>query len=283
LLWEQAVAPVLARRDPVLSLANTAPLLCRDAVVVYDLAFLAHPEWFRPSFRRTYGAVTVRAAKGGRRVIVSSDFTASELMARLGVPSEKITVVRPGIDDRFAPPGSAAEARVRSRYEIHGPFLLSVGSVDPRKGFDLAARVAGAVGIPLVAAGAADPTFVGAGHVAGVKWLGRVPDDDLPAVYAAATALLYPSRYEGFGFPPLEAMACGAAVVASDIPPLRETLSGAAKLAAPDDLEAWTRAVRTIVDDAEVAAELRAAGAARAASYTWERAGTELNAVLVAA
>jgi glycosyltransferase involved in cell wall biosynthesis len=279
-LWEQLAAPALARRTPVLSLANTAPLLCRDAVVVYDVTFLAHPEWFRPSFRRTYGAITARAAKGGRRVIVPSAFTASELVARLDVPFERITIVRPGIDARFAPPGPAAEERVRSRYGISGAFLLAVGTVDPRKGFDVAARVAADVGLPLVAAGASDPTFVGAAHSPGVQWLGRVPDADLPALYAASTALLYPSRYEGYGLPPLEAMACGAVVVASDIPPLRETLSGAAVLVPPDDAEAWANAVRGIIDGAEVGVELRAAGVARAATFSWARAADGLRAVL---
>ena len=282
LLWEQVAAPALARRNPVLSLANTAPLLCRDAVFVHDVAFLAHPEWFRPSFRRTYGAITVRAAKGGRRVIVPSAFTASELMTRVGVPSGRITVVPPGVDARFGPAGPEAEARVRSGYGIDGPFLLAVGTVDPRKGFDLAGRVAAEVGLPLVAAGAADPTFVGAAHLPGVHWLGRIPDEDLPGLYSASAALLYPSRYEGFGLPPLEAMACGAVVVASDIPPLRETLSGAAELVAADNAEAWSKAVRSIVQEADVAAERRAAGVARAATFSWARAADGLRAVLAA-
>jgi glycosyltransferase involved in cell wall biosynthesis len=99
-------------------------------------------------------------------------------------------------------------------------------------------------------------------------------------LYAASTALLYPSRYEGYGLPPLEAMACGAVVVASDIPPLRETLSGAAVLVPPDDAEAWANAVRGIIDGAEVGVELRAAGVARAATFSWARAADGLRAVL---
>lgn len=281
LLWEQLALPALAGGRPVLSLANTAPLVRAHLVLVQDLAFLAHPEWFRPSFRRSYGAVTAQAASRSRRVLVPSAFTAGELMARLGIPAARISVVTPGIDDRFVPPSEADVGRVRAAHRLEGPFLLAVGTLDPRKGLDTAARAAQMAGLPLVVAGASAASFTGATVPSGVRWLGRVPDGDLPGLYGSAAALLYPSRYEGFGLPPLEAMACGALVVAADIPPLRETLSGASVLVAPDEPEKWAEAVRSVTSDASHrAGEMRAASRKRAAAYTWASAGLGLDAVL---
>jgi glycosyltransferase involved in cell wall biosynthesis len=278
-LWEQLVLPILAGRRRVLSLANTAPLTARHAVLVHDLAFLAHPEWYRPSFRLAYGAATVRAALSSPRVLVPSSFTAGELVSRLGVEPARITVVRPGIDDGFTPPADGEIERVRSVYRLPPVFLVAVGSIDPRKGLDVAARVAARVGLDLVVIGAPARSFEGGAVPPGTRHLGRVPDGDLPGIYAAARALLYPSRYEGFGLPPLEAMACGTPVVASDIPALRETLTAGAALVPPDAEDAWVEAATAVVGGG-AAAELREAGLARAAELRWPRAGIELHHVL---
>ena len=281
LLWEQLAVPALAAGRRVLSLANTAPLRRRDLVMVHDLAFLAHPEWFRRSFRWAYGTATVRAARGGRRVIVPSAFTAGELTRRLGIDAGRITVVAPGIDARFRPAPDAERLRVRRHYRLPDRFVLSVASIDPRKGLDTAARAADAAGVPLVVAGARAASFAGAEVPGSVSWLGRVPDGDLPALYGAAAALLFPSRYEGFGLPPLEAMACGTPVVASDLPVLRETLAGAAVLVEPHDTVGWAESVRRVLSPAE-GDGLRAAGRDRAAQFTWSRAADRLAAVMAA-
>ena len=282
LLWEQMALPLLAGRRRLLSLANTAPLAARDVVMVHDLAFLAHPEWFRPSFRRSYGAVTVGAARGARRVLVPSAFSAGEVRARLGVPAQRITVLAPGVDDLFGVPTGDQVAAVRARHGLPARFLLAVASLDPRKGLATAARAAASAGVDLVVAGARPASFSAVDLPGAVVRLGRVGDADLPGLYGAASALLYPSRYEGFGLPPLEAMACGTPVIASDLPVLRETLSGAAVLVDPDDSDGWVAAVRRVLWEHSAADELRAVGRERAARYTWARAGAALGEVLAA-
>jgi glycosyltransferase involved in cell wall biosynthesis len=203
-------------------------------------------------------------------------------VSRLGIPAAKVTVVTPGIDDSFAPPSEVEVGRVRAAYRLDGPFLLAVGTLDARKGLATAARAAQMADLPLMLAGGKAASFTLATAPSGIRWLGRVPDHDLPGLYGSATALLYPSRYEGFGLPPLEAMACGAPVIASDIPALRETLSGASLLLAPDEPAAWAEAVRSLTIASGRAAELRAAGRTRATTYTWATAAGRLKTVLEA-
>lgn len=283
LLWEQVALPALARGRPVVSLANTAPLLARDAVLVYDVAFLAHPEWFRPSFRRTYGAVTVRAARGAGTLVTTSAFSADEIADRLGVDRRRIEVVAPGVDERFRPPTADAVEAVRRRLDLPARFVVVVGSLDPRKNLERAAAAAAAADVPVLGVGARPEAFRGAAPPHRLRWLGRLDDAELVAVYGAATLLAYPSRYEGFGLPPLEAMACGTPVVAADIPALRANLAGAALLAPPEDAAAWADAVGRLAADRSLAAELAAAGIERAARFTWAAAGRDLAAALAAA
>ncbi|HZT66382.1 MAG TPA: glycosyltransferase family 1 protein [Acidimicrobiales bacterium] len=284
LLWEQLAVPALAAGRPVISLANTAPLTACDIVCTYDAAFLAHPEWFRPSFRHSYGRVTAAAARRAASVVVPSRFTADELHRLLAVPPHRVNVVPPGIDSMFVPPTETLKVRVRTVYELPERFVLFVGSRDPRKGLEIAARAAASAGLMLVVAGASVAAFSGRSQVRGgapgVVYLDRVPDSDLVALYGAALALLYPSRYEGFGLPPLEAMACGTPVVASDIPAVRETSAGAAVLCPPDDPVAWETAVGAVTSDAALRSDLVEAGAERAARSSWAEAGEGLAAVI---
>jgi glycosyltransferase involved in cell wall biosynthesis len=279
LLWEQTAVPGLSGRRRVLSLANTAPLLRRDMVMIHDIAFATHPEWFRRSFRLAYGTVTLTAGRASPRVIVPSEFTAKELTRVLGIDRGRVSVVQPGIDGRFRPASDHDVCEVRARYRLPELFFLSVASIDPRKGLGTAARAATAAGVPLVVAGGRVASFAAAEVPGQVRWLGRVPDDDLPSLYTAAAALLFPSVYEGFGLPPLEAMACGTPVVASDLEVLRETLAGAAVLVAPDDADGWTEAARSTLRTGTRAA-LVSSGRERADRYTWDRAGAQLSALM---
>ena len=148
-----------------------------------------------------------------------------------------------------------------------------VGSIDPRKGIDMAARAAASASVPLVLAGGAPSSFVKGTLPQSTVCLGAVSDEELPALYASATALLYPTRYEGFGLPPLEAMACGTPVIASDLPPLRETVTGAALLVAADDADAWIEAARTMTASAALRQELVQSGYRKVRDFSWHQAG----------
>lgn len=185
---------------------------------------------------------------------------------------------------------------MRRRLDLHGPYLLSVGGIGPRKNLAglLAAwaRVQGALDaeVVLAVAGADAPTRIfgerggaSAGGIARTRFLGQVEDCVLPALYSGALALVYPSLYEGFGWPPLEAMACGVPVVAGRGTGLEESVGGAALLVDPSDGGALADGIVAAAGDRALRADLRRRGLARAAQFSWERAAARTWEVLQAA
>jgi glycosyltransferase involved in cell wall biosynthesis len=247
-MWEQVVLPGAARGRPIWSLTNTAPLVRPGVVVVHDLAASVGPQWFAGSMR-LYAATVRRGARHAERVITVSQAVRGELLA-LGVPAERIVVVPPAIDPRFAPASEEAVNAVRERLDLARDYALLVGWADPRK--DAATAVAAHHEViadtphDLVLAGGSHPTFarVQIPRSPSARIVGRLSDDDLVALLTGASVLLYPSRYEGFGLPPLEALACGTPTVASDIPAVRESTAGRVRLAPVGDVTAWASALR---------------------------------------
>lgn len=247
-LWEQVVLPAAAGRRTIWSLTNTAPLVRPGVVVVHDLAASVGPEWFAGSMR-LYAATVLAAARRAQRVITVSAAVRSELVAR-GVRDERIHVVSPAVDDRFVPAAPTQVDRVRRSLGLSDDYALMVGWADPRKDVATAVaahrRVVADTPHDLVLVGESHPTFAAVPPPRGdrVKLVGRMADADLIPLLTGARVLLYPSRYEGFGLPPLEALACGTPALASDIPPLRESTAGAVRLVAPGDVAAWAAALR---------------------------------------
>jgi glycosyltransferase involved in cell wall biosynthesis len=276
-VFEQVLLPAAAGRRPILSLTNTAPLAARrSAVMVHDLAPLVGPQWFAGSMR-AYRLVVTRAALRAELVLTVSTPVAAEL-ADLGVDPARIAVVPPALDPLFFPAPDADVARVRDRLALHGPYLLLVGWADPRK--DLATALAAhrtalrAVDHRLVLVGGTHPAFapVSAPVEQGVLHAGYVSDGELRALLTGAAALLYPTRYEGFGLPPLEARACGTPALVSDLPVLRESGGDAGIYLPPGDVAAWTEAVIDV---------LRAPPPAPApAPRSWDAAAAELRSAL---
>jgi glycosyltransferase involved in cell wall biosynthesis len=262
-LWEQLVLPVAAGQRPLLSLTNTAPVLGRRNVVwVHDLAPLVGPHWFRRSMR-AYARLVVTVARHAELVLAPSTPVAHEL-AGVGVASDRIAVLRSAIDDGFRPASAADVAAARSRHGLDRPYVMHVGSDDPRKDAVTAAAahlsVVDDVPHDLVLIGRAHRTFspVTVPDVASIRRLGFVADDDLAPLLTGARGLLFPSHYEGFGLPPLEAMACGTVAVVSDLPVLRETTWDLARYVAPGDVAAWAGALRAVLQDPGPAVELPA-------------------------
>jgi glycosyltransferase involved in cell wall biosynthesis len=247
-LWEQVVLPAAARGRTIWSLTNTAPLATPGVVVVHDLAAVVGPQWFAGSMR-LYALTVLTGARRARQVITVSAAIGDEL-ATHGVSRDRISVVSPAVDERFQPADSAEVARVREAFGLPADYAVMVGWADPRK--DAATAVAAHLDVveeiphDLVLVGSGHPTFAPVRLPEGprVRTIGHTTDADLIALLTGARVLLYPSHYEGFGLPPLEAMACGTPAVVSDIPALRESTAGTARLVPPGDVAAWARALR---------------------------------------
>lgn len=261
-------------------------------LTVHDLALLRFPELGTPGLRRLIARVP-RAARAARRVIADSEATARDLRELVGVAAERIRVVHLGCDIRFRPvPDSAERRAVLARYGICEPYLLHVGTIEPRKNLPVlvraCAQLRAARGLPqrLVLAGER-----GWGYEAlrreldalttdlRVDIVGPIAADDLPAVYSAADLLAHPSLYEGFGLPVIEAMACGTPVVTSDAGSLPEVVGDAARCVNPRAVDAIAAALGELLADPAQRRILSERGRARAARFTWERCARETFAV----
>ena len=237
-------------------------------VTVHDVLALEHPEWFTRANAAQQRLAARRLARAARRVLVPSRHTAERLEAVVGIDRERVRVVPWGVDARFSP-GAADEAVLR-RHGIGVPFLLAVGTLQPRKGLDELLELAGEH--RLVIAGA--PGWRDGGFVERLRGkaivTGRVDDDELVALIRGAAVLVHAAREEGFGFPPVEAMACGTPVVAYRSSSMPEVVGDAGVLAEPAP-GALREAVAGLMSDSARRADLRERGLARAAELTWDR------------
>jgi glycosyltransferase involved in cell wall biosynthesis/GT2 family glycosyltransferase len=283
--WEQADLPRAVAGGLLVNLANTAPLLVRrQAVVIHDMGTFDVPEAYSWAFRAYYGIVLRVLARAGIRIVTVSEFSRSAVARHLGVPEGEIAVVGEGADHMrrlIADPGTL------SRHGLtQGGYVLAVGNLSRHKNLAILGEAAGALnmrGTPLVIAGQINRIFDSGGVrlPEPARYLGRVSDAELKALYQGAACFIFPSLYEGFGLPAVEAMASGCPVLSSSAPGLRETCGDAALYfdpASPGDVAAT---VCRFLDDPFMADRLRRAGTARAGGFTWSRAARLLKAALL--
>jgi glycosyltransferase involved in cell wall biosynthesis len=261
----------------------------RSIVTVHDLSYLTTPECADPSLRAYLKRAVWQSVRKADAVVAVSENTRRDLARLLRLPENRLRVVPNGIDEQFRPVGDeSAITAIRQKIGVEEPFILSVGTLEPRKNLvRLLEAFSGLAGQglehKLVLAGrkgwlyqpileAAAP-LQRAGRVVLVDFVG---DDNLPALYSAAEAFVYPSLYEGFGLPPLEAMACGTPVVASNTSSLPEVLGEAALLVEPHDVAAIASSMRQVLTDADLRARLIAAGLEQARRFTWRVAAERL-------
>lgn len=275
-----------ARVDLIHAPAYTAPFWAGVPVVltIHDVSYEIHPEWYpyRRDWLRRY--FYRRSATAAARVLTVSAFSASEIASAYGVERSRITVTPLGVHAAFGAgdPNLAADLPA----SVTTPFLLHVGDLHERRNLPMlvdamlaARRHFGAVAaLSLVVAGVDRGVSAGlcamaaeAGAPDAVVVLGVVDEDRLRALYRGATALVYPSLYEGFGLPLIEAMASGTPVLASHEASIPEVLGGAGMLLDPHDPSAWRDAIVRVVNDESLRDDLRGRGLARAATFTWQR------------
>jgi glycosyltransferase involved in cell wall biosynthesis len=270
---------------------------CARVVTVHDVSFLAFPEWFTARDLAVLNAGVRFSVRRAERVIVPSRHARDELVRLLGVPEWRIAVTPEAADARFHPLDGAATGPVMQRYGLQQPYVLTVGNQQPRKNLGRllqAWRMLVAAGrhggCRLVIAGGHrgrrdDLAALAAalGLQDHVQFLGYVPHEDVPALYGAATAFVFPSLYEGFGLPLLEAMACGTPVASSNATSLPEVAGDAAVFFDPLDVSGMVATIGALILDDELRAALRESGLRRAARFSWKACAEATVAVYDAA
>jgi len=291
ILWEQTVLPLQLARDRVDIVHGTVNVIpwvhaSRSVVTVHDLAFAVHPDKFRPA-RRLYltAAVRISVARAGH-IIAVSHHTRRALEDIWQVPKEKISVVYSGVDERFRP-----LSRDESNLGVADgrPFILHVGTLEPRKNIEVLirayARIRHTIPHVLVLIGARGWYYQNIFRLIAELGLqeevlapGYVDPGDLARWYNSADLLVYPSAYEGFGLPVLEAMACGVPVVISEAEALRE-VAGDAALSVAAEPDTLGGAIQKVLADQMLAGRMRVAGLERAGQFTWDRTARETAAL----
>jgi glycosyltransferase involved in cell wall biosynthesis len=258
-----------------------------QVVTVHDLTLLTHPEWHEASKVRYFGWALRRAVAAATRVLCVSATTAADLADRLDVDADRVDVTPLGTDLEPAPEERVAD--LRARLGLDGPYLLGLGTVEPRKDLPTLVRafaaLAGELPHRLVLAGLAgwgagelDAAVAASGVADRILVPGYVPEADKAALLTGADVFAYPSRYEGFGLPVLEAMACGTPVVTTTGGSLPEVAGDAATLIEPGDADALAAALAKLAADPAARQDAAARGRQRAATFTWEHCATRTAA-----
>jgi alpha-1,3-rhamnosyl/mannosyltransferase len=272
--------------DHYIPLLHDMPVLA----TLMDAIPLSHPQWVDYRFRALKNEAWRRSAHWADHVLTISDFSRQQIARWFRVPEARISVIPLGVDARwFEQVRDAERERVRAAYDLPERFFLFVGTLQPRKNLERLVRAHAMLptelrrACPLIVVGRRGwgcedlVARLEAGGLPEVRWLQYVSGGDLPVMLNLATALTFPSLYEGFGLPVLEAFAAGTPVIASAATSVPEVAGDAALLVDPADEGGWCEAMRTLVEDGHLSARLRQRGRERARRFTWERAATELE------
>ncbi|GAB4441906.1 MAG: glycosyltransferase family 1 protein [Chloroflexi bacterium OHK40] len=283
--WEQFLAPLLLRRSgarlfhgvhSVVPLASPVP----SVVTVHDLAFIRFAQTFRAYNRAYLDFATRLSVRRASRILVVSEHTRREVVGLLGVPPERVIVTPNAARAHFQVPEPGTLEAFRARKGLPERFVLYVGTLEPRKNLttllEAYAEVARRHDVPLLVGGGKgwlyDAVFQRLEQLGlreRVQFVGYIEEEELPLWYAAATVFVFPSIYEGFGMPPLEAMACGTPVIVSSSSSLPEVVGDAGLLVPPHSPAAFAEAIDRVLGDAGLRQELRERGLRQARSFSW--------------
>jgi glycosyltransferase involved in cell wall biosynthesis len=296
--WEQLVQPFALRRERIdllhaLAFAGPLAISIPWIVTVFDLSFARYPQSFNAANRIYLNWAVRNSLRRAQRVIAISESTRRDLISIFGADPQRVQVIYCGSDPAFAPAKDAAEiATFRAQRQLPEKFILHVGTIEPRKNLARLLRAfarakrAARLSHRLVLIGARGWKYTEVDTVIeqeriqdDVIFAGYVPQAELPLWYRAADLFAYPSLYEGFGLPPLEAMACGTPVVTSNAASLPEVVGDAALQIAPDDEGALEEALVRAATDTNLRAQMIARGLAQAAKFSWARTARETTEV----
>ncbi len=296
--WLLARGARLARRDAVdvywstnAVLPERMPSGALKVVTVYDLVWLRCPETTTRYNVRVQTICARKAIANADYIVVISRSTQDELIQSLRVPSEKVKLVYPGVADRYKPQDQEKAAKaISEKYRVPLRYMATVGTLEPRKNLTFVVEVLrilkrnNQLDCPLVVAGASgwkNSTLFREVRAAGltendIRFLGYIPDEDMPLFYGGAQLFLFPTLYEGFGLPPVEAMACGVPVIASDAPCMPEVLGEAAILEPLTSVDRFATAILKVLAEDGVRKVLRAKGVQRAQRFRYQTSVRQL-------
>ena len=288
--WRLLREPLDLLHGPFYTLPAICP--CPAVVTIHDITFELRPEWFTRRARLAFRGFASRSARRARHVLTVSERSRTDIIEAYGLPAWRVTAVPLAPDPRFERVSDPVRlARVRRAHALEGDYLLHVGSITPRRNIgrllDAFASVRGrSPKLTLALAGEVEPPsppleteIARRGLGSAVRVLGYVPEADLPTLYSGAAVVVYPSLYEGFGLPVLEAMACGAPVVSSATSSIPEVAGDAALLVDPERTDAIAAGIWSALTDLPLRERLARAGPERAATFSWSRTARETLAV----
>lgn len=284
-IWEQTSLLRASRSGLLLNFMSSGPLLHRRQMATFhDAAVFVKPEHFSWQYRMAHRSLRPLLARSCRAVATVSKFSAGELSRFLGVPANAFTILSNGCDHILRTP---ADKSILQRLDLIGSrFIMTVGNQTPNKNLETAIRAFEAVqepGLKLVIVGAGDSRIFGQATTTNrsdIIMAGYISDAELRGLYEGAELLIFPSIYEGFGIPPMEAMALGCPVVASNTSAIPEVTGPAAKLVEPYDVAGFASQIQCILRDNELRSSLIAAGHDQASKYNWQKTASDLCALI---
>jgi glycosyltransferase involved in cell wall biosynthesis len=300
ILWEQLIQPLALRRakvDLLHAMAFVAPVAvpCPFVVTVYDLSFWRYPDAFRPFNRWYLKHFTAYSVKRARAVIAISESTRQDVIKFLNVPPDRVHTIYCGVDGNFRSLPEAKVAAFKKAHQLPDTFVLFLGTLEPRKNIDGLIRAFARwreedpAAPPLIVAGAKGWYYAkifeqveALNLTDSIRFPGYIPQDELPLWYNAASLFVYPSHFEGFGLPTLEAMACGTPVITSTVSSLPEVAGSdgtTARLVNPSDIGALARAMAELMSQPDQRASMSEKGKIRAAGFRWEKTARETVAL----
>jgi glycosyltransferase involved in cell wall biosynthesis len=292
-VWEQFILPVRLKNRLLFSPSNRGPLdVVNQVVTIHDMVYFDHPETLNRNFVAWFRFMLPRLVQRVQKIITVSQFVRERIIARTKVDPQKVVVIPNGVSSRFSPEAIRDRERALVHLRIPSPqYILALGSIEPRKNLGRLLRAWGRIQnaltgeVWLVIAGARGNPKIFRNHNVGILpprvfFSGHVADDILPALCAGAVAMAYPSIYEGFGLPALEAMASGVPLIAGDCGALREVVGDAGILVDPFNEDSLSEALLRVMEDGQLRPLLRARGLNRAREFSWDESASRTWSLL---